>query len=86
MLALALNLSFFQKAALLNTKTSKPKKTIQRKKHLRVINILKKSIGAITINKCIQNLRLNLTIDKLLASTLVFEKQLIKAITKNEAI
>lgn len=61
--------------------TSKSKKTIKKKKHLRIINILKEFISVITINKHILNLRINLIIDKLLLLALVVKKQLTKAIT-----
>lgn len=69
-----------------DAKTGKPKKTVKRKKHLRVVNILKKSVGAMTIIKRILDLRVNLTIGQLLASAPAVEKQLTKTITKDEVV
>lgn len=63
-----------QKAAILDAKAGKLKKIVKRKKHPQVINILKKSVSVTTITKHIVNLGVNLTIDKLLTSTLILEK------------
>lgn len=49
-----------------DAEASMPKKSVERKKHLRVINVLKESVGTITITKLIQNLEVNLTIGELL--------------------
>lgn len=69
-----------------NTETGELKKTIEKKKHLRIVNILKESVGATTITKRILDLRLNLTIDELLASAPAVKKQLTNAIIKNKAM
>lgn len=57
-----------------DAETGKPKKAIEKKKHLRVVNVLKKSVGAKTITKRILNLEMNLTVGKLLASAPAVEK------------
>lgn len=44
----------------------KSKKTVESKKHLRVVTMLKESIGITIITKCILDLRVNLTVDELL--------------------
>ncbi len=75
-----------QEVAIPDAEAHKPKKTIGRKKHLRVVNMLKESISATTITKRILDLGVNLTIGELLASALVIEKQLTKAITEDETI
>lgn len=69
-----------------NAETGKLKKTIERKKHLRVNNVLKESIRATTITKNILDLKLNLTIGELLISAPAIEKQPTKAITKDETM
>lgn len=65
---------------------SKLKKTIERNKHLQIVNVLKESIETITITKHILDLGVNLTIGKSLASAPAIEKQLIKAIIKDKAV
>ena len=65
-----------QKAAMPDTKSGKPKETVERKKHLQVVNILKESIGAMIMTKRILNLEVNLTVSELLALVLAIEKQL----------
>ena len=72
--------------AILDADTATAKKSIERKKHPRIVNALKESIGATTIKKRILYLAVNFTIGKLLASTPVVEKQVTKAISKNEAV
>ena len=62
------------------------KKNVERKKHPRVVNILKETVGATTITKRILDLGISLTVGKLLASALAVEKQLTKAISKDEAV
>lgn len=64
----------------------KPKKPIEEKKYLQVINILKESVWTTTITKCILNFEVNLTIGKLPTSALAIKKRLTKAITKDKAI
>lgn len=86
MLVSALTLSFYQKAIILNKKTNKLNKTIKKKKHLSIINVLKKFVKAIIIINYILNLKINLTVNKLLASALIFKKQFIRAITKNKTM
>lgn len=54
------------------------KKSIKRKKHPRVVNVLKQSVGATTITKRIRDLGINLTVGELLASALGVEKRLTK--------
>lgn len=49
MLASALILSFSQEMAILNAETGKPKKIIEKKKYLHIINLLKEFIEATTI-------------------------------------
>lgn len=59
---------------------------VEREKHLRIINVLKESVDAPTISKRIMDLGINLTIDELLASAPVVEKQFTKAITKDKVV
>lgn len=67
---------------MLDAEAGEPKKIVERKKHPQVINILKKSIRAITITKHILNLEINLTIGELLASAPAVEKQLTKLLLR----
>ncbi|MCJ1349891.1 hypothetical protein MMC31_008134, partial [Peltigera leucophlebia] len=62
------------------------KKNIERKRHPRVVGVLKESVGATMITKRILDLGVNLTVGELLASAPAVEKQLTKAITGNEAV
>lgn len=62
------------------------KKNVKRKKYFRVVNVLKESIGVITIRKRILDLGASLTVVKLLVFAPVVKKQLIKAISKLEII
>ena len=62
------------------------KKTVERKKHPRVVGVLKESVGATMITKRILDLGVNLTVGELLASAPAVEKQLTKAITEDEAV
>lgn len=62
------------------------KQHVERKKHPRIIGVLKKSVGATMITKRILDLGVNLTVGKLLASAPAVKKQLTKAITEDEAI
>lgn len=71
---------------MLDMEIYKLKKTIEKKKHSWVINLLKESIEATAITKLILNLGINLTIGKLLALALAIKKQLLKAVTENKAI
>lgn len=73
-LASKLTLSLFQKAAIPYTETSELKKTIEKKKYLQVISILKKFVRATFITKHILDLEVNLTINKWLALALAFKK------------
>ena len=75
-----------QEAAMPDAETGEPKRTIERKKHPRVVNVLKESVGATTITKRILDLGVNLTVGELLASAPAVEKQLTKAITEDEAV
>lgn len=79
-------LSITQEKTMLDIKNIKAKKTVKRKKHHCIVNVLKECVGAITITKCILDLGINLIIDKLLDSELVFKKQLTKAISEDKVI
>lgn len=63
-----------------DTKADELKKTIERKKYPRIVNLLKKSISIITITKHILELKINLTVVGLLALVLTIENQFTKAI------
>lgn len=63
---------------MLDAEVSKTKKIIQRKKHPQVINMLKQSVGAITITKRIIDLEINLTISMTQILAPAIKKQLIK--------
>ena len=65
---------------------SQVKKSIERKKHPHVVNVLKESIGATTIPKHILDLGVNLTIGELLASARALEKELTKGFSNDEAV
>ena len=65
---------------------TKPKKQVERKKHPRVINVLKEVVGATTITKLILDLEVNLTVGELLVSAPVIEKQLTKAISEDGTV
>lgn len=69
-----------------DVKVGELRKTVKKKKHLQVVNMLKKSVGATTITKCILDLEVNLAISELLASVPAIEKQLTKAITKDKTM
>ncbi len=69
-----------------DAEASEPKKVVERKKHPRVVNMLKESVSATTITKRILDLGVNLTVGELLASAPAVEKQLTKAIIEDEAI
>ncbi|MCJ1348653.1 hypothetical protein MMC31_006886, partial [Peltigera leucophlebia] len=62
------------------------KKNVERKRHPRVVEVLKESVGATMITKRILDLGVNLTVGKLLASASAVEKQLTKAITEDKAV
>ena len=66
--------------------TATAKKFVEKKKHPRVVNVLKKSGGATIITKRILDLGVNFTVGELLASALAIEKQLTKIISEDEAI
>ena len=63
-----------------------PKKNAERKKHLKVANVLKKSIGVTKITKRILDLDISLTVGELLASAPGVEKQLTKALSGDEVV
>lgn len=73
-LALALTPNSSQEAAMPDVEADEHKKTIGRKKHLRVVNVLKESIGVTTITKRILDLGVNLTVGELLVSAPAIEK------------
>lgn len=62
------------------------KKNIEHKKHLRVVGVLKESVGTTKITKRILYLGVNLTINELLPLAPIVEKQLTKVISKDKAI
>ena len=62
------------------------KKSVERKRYPRVVNVLKEFVGATTITKRILDLRVSLTVGELLASTPAVEKQLTKALSEDEAV
>lgn len=62
------------------------KKGLERKRNPRVVNVLKESVGATTITKRILDLKVSLTVEKILASAPTVEKQLTKAISEDEAV
>lgn len=66
-LAPALTLNQFQETAMPDAEAVESRKAIEKKSYPQIVNLLKKSVGAITITKRILNLRVNLTIGKLLA-------------------
>ena len=53
---------------------SKVKKSIERKKHFYIVNVLKESVRATTITKRILDLGINFTVGKLLAFAPAVEK------------
>lgn len=57
-----------QEIAISDTEAISTKKLVKRKKYLRVINVIKESVGATSITKHILDLRIYLTVDKLLTS------------------
>ena len=75
-----------QEAAMPDAEVIEAKKMVERKKHPRVVNVLKETVGATTITKRILHLGVNLTVGKLLASAPAVEKQLTKAISEDEAV
>lgn len=83
-LALTSNPSW--KAIMSDAKVDEAPKRVERRKHLWIVNILKKSVYATTITKHILNLGIKLTVDKLLTSAPGVKKQLIKAIPENKAV
>lgn len=78
--------NFSQETAIQDVEASEPRRMVERKKYLEVVNMLKESVGATTITKRILDLGVNLTVGELLASAPAFKKQLTKTITKDEAI
>lgn len=67
-------LSLVSEIAMPNTDIAATKKSVEKKSHLRVANILKKFKGATTITEQILDLRKCLIVGKLLAFVLVVEK------------
>ena len=62
------------------------KKGLERKRHPRVVNVLKELVGATTITKRILDLGVSLTVGELLVSAPAVEKQLTKAISEDETV
>lgn len=57
-----------------DAEVGKPKKTFEKKKHPRVVNVFEESIGATIITKRILDLDINLTVSVLLALAPAIEK------------
>ena len=79
-------LSASSETAMLDADTATAKKSVERMKHPRVVNVLKESVGATNNKKRTLDPRVNFTVGELLASALAVEKQLTKAISENEAV
>ena len=62
------------------------KKSVERKKHFRVVNILKEFIRVTIIRKRILDLEVNLIVGKLLAFAPAVKKQFTKAISEDKAV
>ena len=62
------------------------RKSVEKKRHPQVVNILKEYVEATTIIKRILDLRVSLTVGKLLAFASAVEKQLTKAISECNAV
>lgn len=62
------------------------KKGLERKKHPRVVNVLKELVGATTMTKRILDLGVSSTVEELLVSALAVEKQRTKAISEKKAL
>lgn len=74
------------KIAIADINTAIIKNNIKKKRHIQVVNVLKKSIRVTTIIKQILNFEISFIIGKLLAYALVVENQLGKAISEDEAL
>lgn len=61
-------------------------KSVERKRYPQVVNVLKESARATTIIKQILDFGISFIVGELLASVPAVEKQLTKAISKDEAI
>ena len=75
-----------QEAVMPDAEVTQPKKQVERKKNLQVVNFLKESVGATTITKRILDLEVNLMVAELLTSAPAVEKQLTKAISEDVAV
>lgn len=71
---------------MLNANMDMVKKSVERKKHLWVVNIFKESVEATIIIECIFDFEVNFIINKLLVSAPVVKKQLTKAIFKDKDV
>ena len=69
-----------------DAEATEPKKQVEKKKHQRVINVLKESVGATTITRRILDLGVNMTVSELLVSAPTVEKQFTKAISEDETV
>lgn len=78
--------NLFQETVMPDAEAGELRKTVEKKRYLRVVNVLKESMGTTTISKRILDLGINLTISKLLASAPAIEKQPTKAITEDKAV
>ena len=75
-----------QEAAMPDAEATEPKKQVEKKKHPRVVNVLKESVGVTTITERILDLGVSLTVSESLASAPTVEKQPIEAISENETV
>lgn len=66
-----------------DTEAFKSRKTVDKKKSLQIVNILKEFVSATTITKHILDLKISLNVGDLFAGAPVMEKQLTKTITEN---
>lgn len=71
---------------MLDREVGQLKKTVERKKYPQVVNALKEFVDITIIIKCILDLKMNLTIDELLALAPAVEKKLTKAIIEDKVI
>ena len=76
----------FQKVVIPDAEVLIIKKTVERKRHPCVVNVLKESVVATTITKRILDLDVNLIVGDLLTSAPAIEKQLTKAISEDKTV
>lgn len=69
-----------------NANIGKAKKSVEKKRHLRIVNVLKESVRAIAITKRILSLEVSLTVGELLASAPAVKKQFTKTNSDDEVM